>query len=81
MQFMIFVLWDPRSELHGNFFCDFFTVVIVTFTDTFAIFCVHTSILLQGCGKSVLVQQFANFVGYNIEPVVLYQVNVTHYKY
>ena len=28
----------------------------------------------KGCGKSVLVQQFANFLGYNIEPVVLYQV-------
>ncbi|KAJ7392629.1 von Willebrand factor A domain-containing protein 8 [Desmophyllum pertusum] len=27
----------------------------------------------KGCGKSVLVQQFANFLGYNIEPVVLYQ--------
>lgn len=29
---------------------------------------------LKGCGKSVLVQQFANFLGYNIEPVVIYQV-------
>ncbi|XP_074632889.1 von Willebrand factor A domain-containing protein 8-like isoform X1 [Acropora palmata] len=27
----------------------------------------------KGCGKSVLVQQFADFLGYNIEPVVLYK--------
>ncbi|XP_068732159.1 von Willebrand factor A domain-containing protein 8-like [Montipora capricornis] len=27
----------------------------------------------KGCGKSVLVEQFADFLGYNIEPVVLYQ--------
>ena len=31
------------------------------------------SCFFKGCGKSVLVQQFAKLLGYRIEPVVLYQ--------
>jgi hypothetical protein len=30
--------------------------------------------ILQGCGKSVLVHQFARLLGYQIEPVILHQV-------
>lgn len=33
----------------------------------------HNALFFQGCGKSVLVQQFAKLLGYRLEPVVLYQ--------
>lgn len=29
----------------------------------------------QGCGKSVVAREFAEMLGYGIEPVMLYQVN------
>lgn len=35
------------------------------------------SSFFQGCGKSILAKQFANSLGYNVEPVMLYQVG--HY--
>lgn len=28
----------------------------------------------KGCGKSIIVQTLANLLGYEVEPVVLYQV-------
>lgn len=32
-------------------------------------------IIFQGCGKSVVAREFAELLGYSIEPVMLYQVN------
>lgn len=31
--------------------------------------------IFQGCGKSVIAKEFAEMLGYSIEPVMLYQVN------
>ena len=37
--------------------------------------------LQQGCGKSVLVHQFSKLLGYQIEPIVLYQVLLCWYSF
>lgn len=37
-------------------------------------FCVFVFVF-QGCGKSVVAREFAEMLGYSIEPVMLYQVN------
>lgn len=44
------------------------------------LFCLNCSFLFiwfffQGCGKSVVAREFAEMLGYSIEPVMLYQVN------
>lgn len=31
--------------------------------------------IFKGCGKSVIAREFAEILGYSIEPVMLYQVN------
>ena len=33
----------------------------------------------QGCGKSMMVKQFADLLGYHIEPVMLYQVCIVDF--
>ena len=35
---------------------------------------VSVSFMLQGCGKSVIARQFAELLGYHLEPIMLYQV-------
>ena len=30
----------------------------------------------KGCGKSIVVQQLADLLGYEVEPIMLYQVRV-----
>lgn len=34
-----------------------------------------TPFFTQGCGKTVVVKQFADMLGYHIEPIMLYQVS------
>ena len=39
--------------------------------------------LFQGCGKSIVVKQFADMLGYHVEPIMLYQVGINkvfHYN-
>ena len=31
----------------------------------------------QGCGKTVIAQEFARLLGYEVEPVVMFQVNTS----
>lgn len=34
----------------------------------------HLVLFFQGCGKSAVVKEFAELLGYHIEPIMLYQV-------
>jgi len=33
------------------------------------------SFMFQGCGKSIVAKQFAELLGYHLEPIMLYQVS------
>lgn len=74
-----FVLWSVFLKYVGFAEC-LITVISWSWLINVETYISHTFLFvsLQGCGKSVIAKEFAEMLGYSIEPIMLYQVPFTY---